>query len=65
MNFLRAVIEDDAKQVKYLLDHGSNPNMIEDDAQITPLHFAAQKILLILKALSISLVWMFNEMLDL
>ena len=42
MDFLRAVIEDNAEQVKYLIEQGCDPKIGEDEAQITPLHFAAQ-----------------------
>lgn len=43
MNLIDAVVKNDSKQVKILLEEGTDPNFCEDVAGITPLHFAAQK----------------------
>lgn len=42
MNIFDAVTENDVNQINYLLQKGVDPNVCEDDAHITPLHFAAQ-----------------------
>lgn len=41
-NLISAVIDNNAEQVMALLDQGVNPNTPLDDANITPLHYAAQ-----------------------
>jgi ankyrin repeat protein len=42
MNFLDAVIKNNVEQVKLSLEQGVNPDIYEDKAHITALHFAAQ-----------------------
>ncbi|QLH42596.1 MAG: ankyrin repeat domain-containing protein [Coxiellaceae bacterium] len=37
-----AVADNDTQKVRELLEQGANPNIVIDDALITPLHFAAQ-----------------------
>lgn len=39
---IEAVIVNDSPQVEKLLRRGADPNGYEDDAQVRPLHFAAQ-----------------------
>lgn len=39
---IEAVIANDSTQVEELLRKGTDPNGYEDDAQVRPLHFAAQ-----------------------
>ena len=40
---IQAVIDEDVEEVKRLLLFGADPNGVEDDDKITPLHFLAQK----------------------
>lgn len=42
VNLSDAVIKNDATQVSKLLAQGIDPNFVEDDACVTPLHHAAQ-----------------------
>ncbi len=39
---IEAVINNNAEQVRQLLSSGLDPNGFEDQAQVRPLHFAAQ-----------------------
>lgn len=39
---IQAVMVDDVEKVQELLTRGVNPNAYEDEAQVRPLHFAAQ-----------------------
>ena len=41
-NLIDAVLDGNVDLLSKLLADGANPNASEDDAQITPLHFAAQ-----------------------
>src|SRR4051794_16288491 len=41
-NLINAVIANDADKVQELLKNGLDPNGCEDEAMVTPLHFAAQ-----------------------
>lgn len=41
-HLIEAVIANDSSQVEKLLRQGANPNGYEDEAKVTPLHFAAQ-----------------------
>lgn len=41
-NLINAVIANDADAVQELLKKGLDPNCCEDEAMVTPLHFAAQ-----------------------
>lgn len=43
MDLIEAVINNDVAKVKELLANGADPNLTLDKAQITPLHFAAQR----------------------
>jgi ankyrin repeat protein len=42
MNLIDAIINNDVKIVKHLLEEGANPNMSVDESGLRPLHFAAQ-----------------------
>ncbi len=40
---IQAVIDENIQEVKRLLQLGADPNGVEDNDRITPLHFVAQK----------------------
>jgi ankyrin repeat protein len=40
MDLIDAIIQHDINTVKNLLQQGANPNLCEDKANLTPLHFA-------------------------
>ena len=42
LNLINAVINNNEEEVYTLLNEGAEPNAFLDDAQITPLHYAAQ-----------------------
>jgi len=42
MNLIDAVVKNDTRAVSKLLANGIDPNIIEDEANVTPLHYAAQ-----------------------
>jgi ankyrin repeat protein len=42
MKLIEAIIRNNVKGVRELLEEGTNPNSCEDRARVTPLHFAAQ-----------------------
>lgn len=42
MNLIDAVINNDIEMVRQLLEEGADPNVCIDEAQLRPLHFAAQ-----------------------
>lgn len=41
MDLIDAVLNNDAEQVKELLEQGIDPNVTDDWANVTPLHYAA------------------------
>jgi len=43
MNLIEAILKKDIERIKELLAKGGNPNLCEDDAGITPMHFVAQQ----------------------
>jgi len=42
MNLVNAVIKNDVEQLTKLLVDGADPNLVEDKAKVTLLHYAAQ-----------------------
>ena len=42
MTLINAIVQRDSTTVRNLLVAGADPNAVEDDAFVTPLHFAAQ-----------------------
>lgn len=42
MDLIEAVINNDIEEVTLLLEQGADPNVTIDEAELTPLHFAAQ-----------------------
>lgn len=42
MDLIEAVVNNDIEEVKLLLEQGADPNVTLDEAELTPLHFAAQ-----------------------
>jgi ankyrin repeat protein len=40
MDLINAIINDDLLQVKQLLEKGAEANISDDDANVTPLHYA-------------------------
>ena len=43
MDLIDAILKNNFTRVKELLEQGADPNMVLDEACVTPLHFAAQK----------------------
>jgi len=41
VNLIEAIIHQDVNAVRQLLEQGVNPNACQDNANVTPLHFAA------------------------
>ncbi len=41
-DLINAVLNNDIFQVKLLLENDTDPNQTDDDASVTPLHYAAQ-----------------------
>lgn len=54
MNLIDAVINNDIEMVRCLLEEGADPNEFMDDAQLRPMHFAAQNNNLVIAKLLIT-----------